>query len=275
MQDRLPRPRRRPDAGAVGRPARATTGRGAAGGLRPGRRAARPLPAGQLTPPPARSDKRPPAAEACCWSAASTTTTSRTRTAGRRPRRRGGGGAEVDLGLLQGTEAERRLLEVWRRRGPKLTASLSGPEAATDRLRQELQAIAVRPPGHARLLRRQEVPLRPAAGPEAVRAGESPTALGERIGAGARSPLVLSGLVLRRGQPAGDARPRHPDRRDAIAGLTLDGLELAVLVGLRDGPGRRGRRRGRLRPAARLPPRRLQATWSPACGRWTTTPPPP
>ena len=56
--------------------------------------------------------------------------------------------------------------------------------------------------------------------------------LGERIGAGARSPLVLSGLVL-----AGVNLPlKDPEKQDggiltaeAIAGLNLDKLELAVL----------------------------------------------
>jgi CHAT domain-containing protein len=56
--------------------------------------------------------------------------------------------------------------------------------------------------------------------------------LGERVGSGARSPLVLSGLVL-----AGANLPvKDPEKEDggiltaeAIAGLNLDGLDLAVL----------------------------------------------
>jgi tetratricopeptide (TPR) repeat protein/CHAT domain-containing protein len=65
----------------------------------------------------------------------------------------------------------------------------------------------------------------------------------ERIGAGLRNPLVLSGLVL-----AGASRPRseddllaHDDRgiltAEAIAGLDLSGMELAVLSACETGLG--------------------------------------
>jgi CHAT domain-containing protein/tetratricopeptide (TPR) repeat protein len=68
--------------------------------------------------------------------------------------------------------------------------------------------------------------------------------LGERVGAGARNPLVLSGLVL-----AGANLPPpqdldgllHSDRgiltAEAIAGLSLEGLELAVLSACETGLG--------------------------------------
>jgi CHAT domain-containing protein len=64
--------------------------------------------------------------------------------------------------------------------------------------------------------------------------------LGERIGAGARSPLVLSGLVL-----AGANIPvKDPEKEDggiltaeAIAGLNLDKLDLAVLSACETGLG--------------------------------------
>jgi CHAT domain-containing protein len=63
---------------------------------------------------------------------------------------------------------------------------------------------------------------------------------GERVGVGARSPLVLSGLVL-----AGANLPiKDPAKEDggiltaeAIAGLDLDGLELAVLSACETGLG--------------------------------------
>jgi CHAT domain-containing protein/Tfp pilus assembly protein PilF len=63
---------------------------------------------------------------------------------------------------------------------------------------------------------------------------------GERIGLGARSPLVLSGLVC-----AGANRPvKDPEKEDggiltaeAIAGLDLEGLELAVLSACDTGLG--------------------------------------
>jgi CHAT domain-containing protein/Tfp pilus assembly protein PilF len=66
---------------------------------------------------------------------------------------------------------------------------------------------------------------------------------GERIGPGMRSPLVLSGLVC-----AGANRPVHdPEKEDggiltaeAIAGLSLDGLELAVLSACETGLGEAG-----------------------------------
>jgi CHAT domain-containing protein len=66
---------------------------------------------------------------------------------------------------------------------------------------------------------------------------------GERIGIGARSPLVLSGLVC-----AGANRPVKDAEKDdggiltaeAIAGLSLDGLELAVLSACDTGLGESG-----------------------------------
>jgi CHAT domain-containing protein/tetratricopeptide (TPR) repeat protein len=60
--------------------------------------------------------------------------------------------------------------------------------------------------------------------------------IGERIGEGARNPLVLSGLVL-----AGANQKDLPDRgiltADAIVGLNLSGLELAVLSACETGLG--------------------------------------
>jgi CHAT domain-containing protein len=57
-----------------------------------------------------------------------------------------------------------------------------------------------------------------------------------RVGAGARNPLVLSGLVL-----AGANHPQAPDRgvltADALVGLDLHRLELAVLSACETGLG--------------------------------------
>ena len=63
-------------------------------------------------------------------------------------------------------------------------------------------------------------------------------AIGERIGEGARSPLVLSGLVLAGANlPAGQLPDRGILTGDAIAGLLLDNLELAVLSACETGLG--------------------------------------
>jgi CHAT domain-containing protein/tetratricopeptide (TPR) repeat protein len=77
----------------------------------------------------------------------------------------------------------------------------------------------------------------------ALRLAEKDFALGwqgERVGVGARSPLVLSGLVL-----AGANRPVNDSEKEnggiltaeAIAGLNLDSLELAVLSACETGLG--------------------------------------
>jgi hypothetical protein len=59
---------------------------------------------------------------------------------------------------------------------------------------------------------------------------------GERVGVGAKNPLVLSGLVL-----AGANLPKTPGRgilvAEAIAGLDLGGLDLAVLSACETGLG--------------------------------------
>ncbi len=104
----------------------------------------------------------------------------------------------------------------------------------------------------------------------------------ENVGAGLRNPLVLSGLVL-----AGANRPKSEvassglDRDDlgiltaeAIAGLPLQNLELAVLSACETGLGLVGGGEGvfGLQRASTWP---APTTWSPACGRSTTRPPRP
>jgi CHAT domain-containing protein len=62
---------------------------------------------------------------------------------------------------------------------------------------------------------------------------------GERIGVGARSPLVLSGLVLAGANRQGKGAPADGGilTAEAIAGQDLDGLELAVLSACETGLG--------------------------------------
>jgi len=151
-------------------------------------------------------------------------------------------GAEGKLwSFLKGTEEERLLLKkLAGTSGAKVTALLSGSEASVDRLRQELpRARFAHLATHGffadqqfrsvlqldeKLFERTE-----------VRLGDSQF-IQQRIGEGARSPLVLSGLVC-----AGANLPDTPDRgilsADAIAGLLLDDLQLAVLSACDTGLG--------------------------------------
>jgi CHAT domain-containing protein/Tfp pilus assembly protein PilF len=66
--------------------------------------------------------------------------------------------------------------------------------------------------------------------------------LGERRSAGARNPLALSGLVLAGANRSGeDAAPNHGIvTAEALIGLRLDGLELAVLSACETGLGESG-----------------------------------
>jgi CHAT domain-containing protein len=195
----------------------------------------------QLTPPPPRAAQRPPAPQGLL--VVGGIRYDDQPTAARAASRGAEGVVEqpVTWGYLPGTEAERHLLEdLLAKTGPKLTVSLCGPEAGTARLRQELEGAR-----YAHLAThgffadphfRSVLQLDPKLFERVeYRFGES-VLIGRRIGEGARSPLVLSGLVC-----AGANRPDTPERgilsADAIAGLLLDGLQLAVLSACDTGLG--------------------------------------
>jgi CHAT domain-containing protein len=117
--------------------------------------------------------------------------------------------------------------------GPKLTASLSGPDAATACLRQELQQTRHAHVGTHGFFADKQFRSVLQLDPKMFERREF---LGERVGEGARSPLVLSGLVC-----AGANLPETPERgilsADAVAGLLLDDLHLAVLSACDTGIG--------------------------------------
>jgi CHAT domain-containing protein/Tfp pilus assembly protein PilF len=192
----------------------------------------------QLTPPPARAAHRPPAPGGLLLAGgiryddqpAAAVATNR--------------GAEevvvqrVNWDYLPGTEVERRLLEnLLAKTGPKVTVSLGGAEAATARLRQELeQARYAHLATHGFFADQQFRSVLQLDPKLFERRRYVSGYIGERIGEGARSPLVLSGLVC-----AGANRPDTPERGilsgDAIAGLLLDDLQLAVLSACDTGLG--------------------------------------
>jgi CHAT domain-containing protein/Tfp pilus assembly protein PilF len=192
----------------------------------------------QLTPPPARAAQRPPAPEGVLLVGGIRYDD---QPAAVVAANRGGEGVvaqPVTWGYLPGTEAELRLLEnLLATTGPKVTASLGGAEAATARLRQELEGARyahVATHGffadpHFRSVLQLDPTL-------FERRMSTEGRILERRGEGARSPLVLSGLVC-----AGANRPDTPERGilsgDAIAGLLLDDLELAVLSACDTGLG--------------------------------------
>jgi CHAT domain-containing protein/tetratricopeptide (TPR) repeat protein len=195
----------------------------------------------QLTPPPPRSPRRPAAPEGVLLvgGIGYDEPPSSTPAAGRVVR--GAGEPKVTWPDLPGTEEERRLLErLLEKTGPKLTASLGGRDAAAERLRRELERARYAHLGthgffaDARFRSVLQLDEQLFARSEA-RIGDS-LFIGQRIGEGARSPLVLSGLVC-----AGANLPETPERgilsADAIAGLLLDDLHLAVLSACDTGLG--------------------------------------
>jgi CHAT domain-containing protein/tetratricopeptide (TPR) repeat protein len=192
----------------------------------------------QRTPPPARSARRPPAPQGVLLVGGVRYDDRPAATAAAGRAAEGVVAQPVTWGYLPGTEAERRLLEdLLAKTGPKVTASLTGPEATTARLRQELERAR-----YAHLAThgffadpqfRSVLQLDPKLFERRVSAGGR---ILERRGEGARSPLVLSGLVC-----AGANRPDTPERgvlsADAVAGLLLDDLQLAVLSACDTGLG--------------------------------------
>jgi CHAT domain-containing protein len=192
----------------------------------------------QLTPPPPRSNKRPPVAQGLLLvggiryddqpsgtGVASRGTVSVVE-------------QQVVWNYLKGTDEERKLLtKVLEKNGPKLTANLSGTEAATARLRHELERCRYAHVGthgfFADAKFRSVLQLDPRL---FERTFSTDGHIGQRIGEGARSPLVLSGLVC-----AGANRPETPERgilsADAVTGLLLDDLNLAVLSACDTGIG--------------------------------------
>jgi CHAT domain-containing protein/Tfp pilus assembly protein PilF len=199
----------------------------------------------QLTPPPPRSGKRPPAADGLMLvggihyddQPAANPVASRS--------------AEdvveqkIVWTYLKGTDTERALLAtLLRETGAKVTANLSGVEAATARLRQELQRVRYAHIATHGFFAGKEFRSVLQVDPALFeRRMSNEGRILERIGAGARSPLVLSGLVC-----SGANLPKTPERgilsADAIAGLLLDDLHLAVLsacdTGIGDAAGGEG-----------------------------------
>jgi CHAT domain-containing protein/tetratricopeptide (TPR) repeat protein len=184
----------------------------------------------QLTPGPPRSVRRPPAAEGLLLVGGIRYDE---QPAPRGVTSRGAEGVveqKIVWNYLKGADEERELLaQVLEKSGPKVTASLGGTEAATGRLRQELEHCRYAhvsthgffADGKFRSLLQLD--------PKLLERRESREGLiGNRSGEGARSPLVLSGLVC-----SGANLPATPERGilsgDAIAGLLLDDLRMAVL----------------------------------------------
>jgi CHAT domain-containing protein/tetratricopeptide (TPR) repeat protein len=191
-----------------------------------------------LVPPPARAAQRPPAPEGLLLVGgirydvqpmAAVAATQGAEEAVAQP---------VTWKFLPGAEAERRLLEgLLQKAGPKVTASLGGAEASAARLRQELEGVRYAHVATHGFFADPQFRSVLQLDPKLFERRWSPEGyLGELRGEGVRSPLVLSGLVC-----AGANRPDTPERGilsgDAIAGLLLDDLQLAVLSACDTGLG--------------------------------------
>src|SRR5262249_28082242 len=137
----------------------------------------------------------------------------------------------------KGTESERQVLQhLLAKSGPKVT-TLGGVGAATARLRQELEgARYAHLATHGYFADKQFRSVLQLDPKLFERRMSTEGHILERRGEGARSPLVLSGLVC-----AGANRADTPERGilsgDAIAGLLLDDLQLAVLSACDTGLG--------------------------------------
>jgi CHAT domain-containing protein len=144
---------------------------------------------------------------------------------------------KVTFGYLPGTERERQLLATMLEKTGAKPRTLGGSEASTARLRQALaQARHAHLATHGFFADKAFRSLLQLDEKLFARREFASGNIGERIGAGARSPLVLSGVVC-----AGANRADTPERgilsADAIAGLLLDDLELAVLSACDTGLG--------------------------------------
>jgi CHAT domain-containing protein len=144
---------------------------------------------------------------------------------------------KVTFGSLPGTERERQLLAQMLEKSGVQPRTLGGSAASTARLRQALaQARHAHLATHGFFADKEFRSLLQLDEKLFARREFVEGNIGERIGAAARSPLVLSGLVC-----AGANRPDTPERgilsADAIAGLLLDDLELAVLSACDTGLG--------------------------------------
>jgi CHAT domain-containing protein len=196
----------------------------------------------QLTPPPRRSEKRPAPGEGLLLvGGVRYDDKPAADKDGQQRKAEAVVEQKIAWSYLKGTEEERQLLEkLLAKSDLKVTASLTGPAAATARLKQELEGARYAHIGthgfFADKQFRSVLQLDPKLFERTeFRFGDS-VLIGQRIGAGARSPLVLSGLVC-----AGANRDDTPERgilsADAIAGLLLDDLHLAVLSACDTGLG--------------------------------------
>jgi CHAT domain-containing protein/Tfp pilus assembly protein PilF len=192
----------------------------------------------QLTPPPARAAQRPPAPQSLLLVGGIRYDDEPTAAEAANRGADGVVAQPVTWGYLPGTEAEHHLLEkLLEKTGAKRTVSLTGAGAATGRLRQELeQARYAHLATHGFFANKQfrsVLQLDPKLVEQRM---DLEGRVVERRGEGARSPLVLSGLVC-----AGANRADTPERGilsgDAIAGLLLDDLQLAVLSACDTGLG--------------------------------------
>jgi CHAT domain-containing protein len=192
----------------------------------------------QLTPPPPRAAQRPPAPEGLLLVGGIRYDEQPIAAVAANRAAEGVVAQPVSWGYLPGTEAECRLLEnLLDRSGPKRIVSLSGAEAATARLREELeQARYAHLATHGFFADKQFRSVLQLDPKLFERRMDFEGHIMERRGEGARTPLVLSGLVC-----AGANRPETPERGilsgDAIAGLLLDDLQLAVLSACDTGLG--------------------------------------
>jgi CHAT domain-containing protein/Tfp pilus assembly protein PilF len=192
----------------------------------------------QLTPPPPRSAKRLPAPEGLLLAGGIRYDDQPSATVVAARAAENVVGQRFVWDYLKGTDNERRVLtKVMQKSGPKLAANLSGTEAATARLRHELEhcryAHIATHGFFADAKFRSVLQLDPKL---FERRGFGHGDIGQPVGEGARSPLVLSGLVC-----AGANVAETPERgilsADAIAGLLLDDLHLAVMSACDTGIG--------------------------------------